>query len=193
MTRSILAMLFPRHLLQWAGPLLAAGVAALAIAVLVISAGWIDLSASVPHPPGWAAILHATFRRSTAHHAAGIEPPKEFGSPSEIAKGAAYYGRVCARCHSGPGLGQNPVALSMRPRPQYLPNEIAKFAPRELFWIVKHGVKYSAMPSWPVQDRDDEVWSVVSFLKAMPSLSPAQFRALAYGGVRRTRHWPGGD
>jgi len=190
MTRSILAMIFPRHLLQWAGPLLAAGVGALLLAIIVLSAGWVDLSASVPHPPGWAAILHGIFRRSTAHQSAGLEMPKEFGSPSEIAKGAGYYGRVCARCHGGPGLGQNPVALSMRPRPQYLPHEIANFAPRELFWIVKHGVKYSAMPSWPVQDRDDEVWSVVSFLKAMPKMSPATYRSLAYGAPDQSTATP---
>ncbi len=192
MTQSILAMLFPQRMMQWLGPLIAAGVAALLLAVLVISAGWLDLSASVPHPAGWAAILHTVFRRSTAHHSANIDIPKEFGSPSQVAKGAGYYGRVCARCHSGPGLGQNPVALSMRPRPQYLPNEIADFSPRELFWIVKHGVKYSAMPSWPVQDRDDEVWSIVSFLKAMPKLSPAQYRLMAYGNPAQRAAGPAG-
>ncbi|WP_404371566.1 c-type cytochrome [Sphingomonas sp. MMS24-J45] len=181
MTRSILAYLFPRRIIQWTGPLAATGVAMLVVVVIVLGAGWVDLSASIPHPAGWATILHGVFRRSTAYHSANFVPPKDFGSPSQIAKGAGYYGRVCARCHGGPGLGQNPVALSMRPRPQYLPQEVADFKPRELFWIVKHGVKYSAMPSWPVQDRDDEVWSVVSFLKAMPKMSTAQFRTLAYG------------
>ena len=192
MTRSILAMLFPRRLGQWFGPLIATGLAVLLLAVVVLSAGWPDLSASVPHPQGWAAILHGVFRRSTAHHAAGIDPPASFGSPRQVTKGAAYYGRVCARCHGGPGLGQNPVALSMTPRPQYLPHEIATFKPAELFWIVKHGVKYSAMPAWPVQDRDDEIWSVVSFLKRMPQMSPAQYRFLAFGNEAKSGAWPGG-
>lgn len=181
MARSILSMIFPRRFGQWFGPLLATGAAILAVAIIILSAGWINLSASIPHPPGWALILHGVFRRSTAYHARGLTIPAEFGSPRQVAKGAAYYGRVCARCHSGPGLGQNPVALSMRPRPQYLFREIDKFPPRDLFWVVKHGVKYSGMPSWPVQDRDDEVWSVVSFLKQMPKMTTAQFEALAYG------------
>lgn len=174
----ILKAIVPVRFVQWIGPLAAAGIAALIVATVVLTAGWLDLSASTPHPQGWAALLHAVFRRSTAHHAADIVPPASFGSPRQVEKGAAYYGQICARCHGAPGFGQNPVALSMTPRPQYLPHEVAKFSPSELFWIVKHGVKYSAMPAWPVQDRDDEVWSVVSFLKKMPTMTPTAYLAL---------------
>ncbi|MEG3174983.1 c-type cytochrome [Sphingomonas sp. RB3P16] len=173
--------LFPARLTQWAGPFLLAGAVGLLAAVLVVTSGVLNLSASIPHPAGWARFLHYTFRRSTAHHAADIVPPANLGTPAEVAKGAVYYGMVCAHCHGGPNLGQNPVALSMRPQPQYLFKEVGGFTPSQLFWIVKHGVKYSAMPSFPVQDRDDEVWSVVSFLRAMPTMTTARYRQLAYG------------
>jgi cytochrome c553 len=98
-----------------------------------------------------------------------------------VMKGATYYATTCAHCHGAPQLGQNPIALSMRPQPQYLPTEARRFSPAELFYIVKHGVKYSAMPAWAAQTRADEVWPVVAFLRAMPNMRYAAFVRLAYG------------
>lgn len=184
--------LFPLRWTQWVGPFLLAGLAAGLLGVVVLMSGIANLAASTPHPEGWARLLHYAFQRSTAHHAAGIATPADLGSPAMIAKGAAYYGTACAHCHGGPGLGQNPVALSMRPRPQYLVREVSAFSAPELFWIVKHGVKYSGMPAYPAQDRDDEAWSIVSFLRALPKMTTAQYRALAYGDSLKTSDTLGG-
>ncbi len=176
----MLPYLFPSRLSQWLGPLAAAGAASLLIAVIVVTTGVVDLSAAKPHPEGWARFLHFTFSRSTAFHA-GPKPPADLDSPVRVAAGAAYYGQVCARCHGGPGFGQNPVVLSMHPRPQYLVTDLptAQFTAPELFRIVKAGVKYSAMPSWPADRRDDEIWHMVAFLRAVPTMSPDTFRKLA--------------
>lgn len=173
-------LLFPARLTQWIGPFAVAAAGALLLAVIVIVSGAIDLSAAKPHPDGWARVLHYTFERSTAFHA-GPNPPADLDSPIRVAAGAAYYGQVCARCHGGPGFGQNPVVLSMHPRPQYLTTDlpVANFTAPELFRIIKAGVKYSAMPSWPADRRDDEVWQLVAFLRAMPKMSPATFQRMA--------------
>lgn len=172
--------LFPLKPLQWLGPALALGAAVLLGAILIVTSGVIDLSSRKPHPDGWARFLHYTFDRSTAFHR-GPEPPADLDSPVRIVAGAAYYGQVCAHCHGGPGFGQNPLVLQMRPRPQFLATDLknAGFSPRELFRVVHAGVKYSGMPAWPATGRDDEVWHLVAFLRALPKLTPEQFRALA--------------
>ena len=176
----MLRFLFPTRFAQWVGPALVLGFVALLVAAAVIVSGLPDLSAAKPHPDGWARLLHYTFDRSTAAHA-GPPPPVDLDTPVRVAAGAAYYGQVCARCHGGPGFGQNPVVLSMHPRPQYLATDLrtAGFTAPELFRIVKAGVKYSAMPSWPADRRDDEIWQLVAFLRALPTMSPQTFRALA--------------
>ena len=176
----MLRLLFPLRVTQWLGPLFVAAMAGLVVAIIVVVSGIVDLSAAKPHPEGWARFLHYTFDRSTAFHA-GPPPPADLDSPVRIAAGAAYYGQVCAHCHGGPGLGQNPVVLSMHPRPQYLATDLplAKYTAPELFRIVKAGAKYSAMPSWPADRRDDEIWQLVAFLRALPTMSPATFNALA--------------
>ena len=54
----------------------------------------------------------------------------------------------------------------------------------ELFWIVKHGLKYTGMPGWIAPERDDEIWAVVAFLKRLPTLNADSYRDLALGSVR---------
>ena len=56
-----------------------------------------------------------------------------------------------------------------------------KWTDAELFRIVKHGVRFTGMPAWPTQDRDDEVWAMVAFLRELPGLDEAEYRALAFG------------
>jgi cytochrome c553 len=73
---------------------------------------------------------------------------------------------------------------------QHSPPELSKavkdWTSTELFWIVKNGIKYTGMPSWVALERDDEVWAVVAFLKKLPGLDVAQYRALALGAVELT-------
>jgi cytochrome c553 len=37
------------------------------------------------------------------------------------------------------------------------------------------------MPAWPTQQRDDEVWSMVAFLRELPRMEKETYRELAYG------------
>lgn len=173
--------IFPRRFCQWLGPLLAAAVVALVVATLVLVSGFYNLAATTPHPQTWANFLHFTFRRSVAFHSSDLKPPADLNSPNRVALGAAYYANVCANCHGTPGLGQNPIALAMTPRPPYLPAQIASDDDKAIFWILKHGVKYSAMPGWPTQARDDEIWSMVGFVKTLPKLQYDVYRRVAFG------------
>ena len=69
----------------------------------------------------------------------------------------------------------------MTPPPPELTGRVSRYKAEELFSIVKHGIKFTGMPAWPVQQRDDEVWAVVAFLRRMPEVDAAEYRRLAYG------------
>jgi hypothetical protein len=50
--------------------------------------------------------------------------------------------------------------------------------PRELFWVVKNGIKMTGMPSFGAAGvPDKEIWSIVAFLKKLPSVSEADYKA----------------
>ena len=70
----------------------------------------------------------------------------------------------------------------MVPSPPRLEDSVGDWSDEELFWIVKNGFKYTGMPAWPAQGRDDEVWTQVAFLRALPDITAATYADLALGG-----------
>src|SRR3546814_371868 len=74
----------------------------------------------------------------------------------------------------------------MTPHPPFLPPKIEEWDPEELFYIVKHGVKFTGMPGWPATDRDDEIWAMTAFLLQLPDLSPEDYHLLAFGEAKQS-------
>ena len=166
--------------------LLAAAVFGLG-ALLFVSAGLVPVAASQGHWPITRVLLHFAMRRSVRTHALAVKPPpaedRLLDTEAMVLKGAGHYAGGCLACHGAPGHPRAEVMLHSVPEPPYLPPKIAEWNDRELFWIVSHGIKYTAMPAWPTQQRDDEVRAMVAFLRRLPGMTPARFRQLAYGGA----------
>lgn len=169
--------------------LVKAGATATAIAVagfLFAWSGLLNIGASTGHWAITAWFLHFAMRNSVETHSMGMEAPA-LDDPALVLKGAGHYAHGCAPCHGTPGHVANPVVREMTPQPPHLVGQIEHWAPEELFWIVKHGVKFTAMPAWPARNRDDEVWAMTAFLLRLPELTPAEYRRLAYGETLRGR------
>lgn len=145
---------------------------------LYLWAGLVPISASSGHWPVTHWILHFTMRSSVRTQSLGIEPPP-LDDPALVLKGAGHYETGCVPCHGAPGQERSLIVRKMTPEPPYLPPKIPEWERRELFWIVKHGVKFTAMPAWPALERDDEVWALVAFLERLPEMSPERYIELA--------------
>lgn len=117
---------------------------------------------------------------SVETHALRIRAPA-LDDPDMVRLGAAHFHGNCAFCHGSPGTPINPTAREMLPPPPDLAKAAPQWKERELFWIVKNGLKYTGMPAWPSRQRDDEVWAVVAFLRRLPDLDRAAYRELALG------------
>jgi cytochrome c553 len=150
--------------------LITAGVVIGLAGAVFVTAGGVNVSADRADGPVVGGLLHFVFKRSEGAAATSVAPPPDLASPDRVRLAAQHFDMVCSNCHGRPGAGQSVIALSMNPRPQYLPKVVGQFTDPELFEIVEHGVKYSAMPSWPTSSRDDEVWSMVAFLRQLPKL-----------------------
>jgi len=160
-----------------------AGLTAIALAGFLLAwSGLYNVAASRGHFAVTNAILTFGMRNSVKTHALGIEVP-ELGSDDLVRLGAAHFHSGCAFCHGAPGVPISPIALSMLPSPPDLSRSMREWRDRELFWIVKNGIKYTGMPAWVAQQRDDEVWAVVAFLRRLPALDAAAYRDLALGGL----------
>jgi cytochrome c553 len=157
----------------------AAAVAASVVLVvgLVVVSGVVPIAASSGHWRVTAAVLHFAMRRSVALHSLGQEVPA-LDDPWLAQKGAAHYDAACRDCHGSPGHPQPVIARSMTPAPPDLAKTVREWDAAELFYIVKHGVKFTGMPAWPARERDDEVWAMVAFLQRLPGLDAQDYRRL---------------
>ena len=156
------------------------GLALAVLGSLVVVSGLIPIGASSGHWPITEWFLHFTMRRSIATHSLGIKAPP-LDDPDLVLKGATHYEIGCRSCHGSPGMTQPRIPRAMTPHPPELPPRIRELKPEELFYVVKHGVKFTGMPAWPAQQRDDEVWAVVAFLRKMPDLDEAGYHRLIHG------------
>lgn len=144
------------------------------IGVIVLVSGIVPVRASSGHWPMTAWILDYASDRSIDFHSNGIEVPP-LDEPGMVTLGAATYQSNCQFCHGQPGRSQPPITHGMTPTPPSLSDSIPQMNSQEIFYVLKHGVKFAGMPAWPTQSRDDEIWPVVAFLEAFPSMTNRQY------------------
>jgi cytochrome c553 len=154
-------------------------------ALAFVTAGLAPVAASAGHWPITDVLLHYAMRRAVSTRAIAVEPPppeeRYLDERAMVLKGAGHYATGCLPCHGAPGRPRSLIARKMTPPPPYLPPKVHQWSDAELFWIVKHGVKFTAMPAWPAQMREDEVWAMTAFLRRLPELDAQAFEQLAYG------------
>jgi cytochrome c553 len=166
---------------RWAFPIAAFLFAAASGGFLIVISGIMPIKASSGHWPITVWFLNFAMGRSIATHSLGIETPP-LDDHALVLKGAGHYEIGCRPCHGSPDLSQQPrIAQWMTPRPPNLSRQIPHWDAAELFTIVKHGVKFTGMPAWPAQKRDDEVWAVVAFLLKLPAITAAEYKRLVRG------------
>lgn len=87
-----------------------------------------------------------------------------------IAAGKEAFGHYCIACH---GLdGQNtgvPFADRMSPPlPSLASVEVQSYTDGQLKWVIDNGIEPSGMPASKGTLDDDEIWSIVQFLRHLP-------------------------
>jgi cytochrome c553 len=153
----------------------------LATGGLAVSASGIaPITASSGHWAATAQFLQFSKARSVATHTLGMSEPR-LDEPWLVLKGAGHYETGCRPCHGSPEFRHPVIAAAMTPRPPYLGQTVGRWDAKELFYIVKHGIKFTGMPGWPALRRDDEVRAMVAFLLKLPDLDAERYRRLVHG------------
>ena len=49
--------------------------------------------------------------------------------------------------------------------------EVQRYSDRELFWIVKNGIRLSGMPGVGKVEPDEHVWNLVHYVRTLPGSS----------------------
>ncbi len=149
----------------------------LSTAGLFIYFGVYDIAADAPHTRPVYALLESLRDRSIAIRARGIVPPADLNTPMRVSIGAGLYTEMCSSCHLGPGVERSELSQGLYPQAP----ELAKstdLSPAEQFWIIKHGVKLSAMPAWGKTHPDPLIWDMVAFVRRLPRMTSGGYKRL---------------
>lgn len=145
-------------------------------ATTVMQAGWYDASAIRPHFQFVHTLLERSLQQSVRFHARNVvAPPAPAGG---LARGGAIFRQHCEHCHGGPGVAMDLIGRSMQPVPGPLVDAARRWKPREMYWITANGIKMSGMPAWRFHLSEQDIWTVVGFLGALPAMTPAEYAAI---------------
>jgi cytochrome c553 len=154
-----------------------------ALALLGVGFAWSGLFPIAASSGHWAItdwFLHWTMQNSARTYSTfqTPQPVRDDGAPVSA---VGHFHQSCAVCHGAPGTPPSPVMQAATPPAPDLARTVGGYSDRELFWIVRHGVKYTGMPAWPAGERPDEVRRMVGFLRRLPDMSAEDYRALTAG------------
>jgi mono/diheme cytochrome c family protein len=135
--------------------------------------------AGTQEEPGFVAAALIRIRQASIDRHAVDLPSISLDDPAIVQAGArAFSMRGCVNCHGGPGANWAKFSEGLHPSPPDLKEIVSGLEPRQLFWVVKNGINMTGMPSFgPIGVPDAEIWSIVAFLKKLPTVSDRDFKA----------------
>ncbi|MDH4054789.1 MAG: cytochrome c [Gammaproteobacteria bacterium] len=169
-------------------------VAALAIlgAVAFAYSGIYDVRASTPHSGLVHWLLSTTSHASIERQSNDVQVPN-LSDPTMARAGANDFAAMCVGCHGAPGKDPEAVGQGLNPAAANLAESAEHMNPAELFWVTKHGIKMTGMPSWGATHDDDALWPVVAFMTTLPDLDADGYQALLASAAGMGHHAEGDD
>ena len=151
----------------------------IAVLAAFVWSGRYNVAATVPHSSLAAWFLEQVRDRSIEFHSKGIQPPT-LNDPKFIKAGFDEYHAMCRLCHGAPGYPLSEIAKGLNPKPpDFVSNSVPKLSNSEFYWVVKNGIRMTGMPAFGPTHDEDELWSIVAFVRRLPNLSSKEYETLA--------------
>jgi mono/diheme cytochrome c family protein len=92
-----------------------------------------------------------------------------------LAAGREAYTGSCSVCHGASGDGRGVFGTTSYPNATDLrSHDAAEKSDAQLFWIIQNGLNFTGMPGFAGQYSDQDIWSLVTYIRALqdPSAVP---------------------
>ncbi len=148
--------------------LILASVFALLLFVGGVLAFQFNLSA-LPEPGPMETLLATKAKRLLIRRAShGEIPAPPADRQTSIEEGDRLFGTECAACHGLDGHKLTDAGRWMYPRAADLTSPaVQRYSDRELFWIVKNGIRLSGMPAFARVESDEHIWNLVHYVRTI--------------------------
>jgi hypothetical protein len=152
----------------------------------VIGAGFVysgayNVAATTGHSRPVAAMLGTLMERSVKTHARNISVPSEMrmDDPALAQRAISGYEAMCRTCHGAPGRKADPWEF-YPPAPDLAATVREHgWTDAEIFWIIKHGIKDTAMPAFGSTHKDEDLWAQTALIRQFQTMTADQYRAMA--------------
>ena len=135
-----------------------------------ILVGAIALEGCKANPPGPAETRAVTYAKQ--HFLVGNKAEKNPlpQTPATITDGKEAFSHYCVACHGMDGQNTGvPFLQHMSPPvPSLASKDVQDYSDGQLKWIIDNGIAPSGMPGSKGTLSDDEIWSIVVFIRHLP-------------------------
>jgi len=149
----------------------------IAIGAAAVVVGFTHVELDALHEPGPLETALATniknilIARSSRY---GI-PPAPADLKASVKEGETVYGTDCSMCHGMDGRTPTDTGRWMYPRAADLTSPVVQnYSDRELFWIIKNGIRLTGMPAFGKVESDEHVWNLVNYVRTLPGSTAAK-------------------
>ncbi|MCW9023109.1 MAG: cytochrome c [Gammaproteobacteria bacterium] len=139
--------------------------------------GILNVSAISKEPAAIRWVLENTRKYSVRSRADDIKT-QALVNEYTVSAGARAFNDMCAGCHGAPGKSSFLGARDMNPPPPNLSEVAPNRSDKELFWVVKNGIRMTGMPAWGPSHTDMQLWELVAFIKKLPEMTPDKYMSL---------------
>jgi mono/diheme cytochrome c family protein len=177
MTRSPFRWEIVKPLLAWLGIFMVVGnVLGGGVALGTIYSGVFNVAATVEDAAPLRWVLITTREASIKRHARDIQVPSQ-GTMEQVESGFRIFRESCAICHTPPGRQVTGMSKGLNPQPPSLTELVEDMTDVELFWVTKHGIRFTGMPAWASYHNDQAIWALVAFLRTSPNMKATDYDA----------------
>lgn len=142
-------------------------VVAIVVAAVIFGLTHFSLSA-LPEPGRFETAMATKAKSWYISRAAHDLPAAPANNAASIAAGNALFGMDCASCHGQDGRKPTPIGKSMYPRAVDLSSpEVQRMSDREIFWVIKNGIRLSGMPGFARINSDQEIWQLAYYVRSL--------------------------
>ena len=132
-------------------------------------------------------VVKTTMERSVRRKSTAIEVPSNLYDSAMLITGFNHYNEMCIVCHGAPGREPGEMAEGLYPKPPVLhttletesgdaPDQNENKETAEFFWIIRNGIRMTAMPAFGPTHSDEKIWAMTAFiLHTLPDLSPQEY------------------
>jgi mono/diheme cytochrome c family protein len=96
-----------------------------------------------------------------------------------VSEAEAHFADHCAICHGNDGSGKTQIGQNLYPKaPDMRSSQTQDLTDGEIYYTIHNGIRLTGMPAWGTEEKDEESWKLVLFIRHLPGLTPAEKRAM---------------